>query len=806
MKKLVFSYCFLVFTIFTQAQIVNIPDANFKTKLLAANANNTIAIDLNGLYFDIDTNNDNQIQLSEALQIKELDLTSASISDLTGITNFINLESLNCNANQLTSLDLHGLPNLNYLCCSNNPLGTLDLTYITTLQTLLAYYCHLTSLNVAGLTNLQTIICGQNQISSLNLINLPHLTGLDCDYNYLSTLSINHLTTLVSLSCNGNQLSTLDVSNLIHLENLQFDYNQLTSIDISHNPQIYSFACSYNHLTSIDLTNNAKLQYSSFKGNLFTELDFSHVTQYLQSSNHEYSFQNNPNLVFVNLKNGQTDYAYFASFNCPNLHYICADDVDMTNLTTGLQLEGVSDIQLNTYCSFVPGGLYNTILGHVTIDTDNNGCDTGDQYFPNIHLNITDGANSGATFTDLSGNYTFYSFSGNYNITPVVPIPGYFDISPATATLNFPSVNNSTQTQPFCVTPIGHHNDVDIVIIPIAPTRPGTDLLFNLVYKNKGNQILSGNIDLTFDDTILDFLNANPAVNSQLTGNLIWNYSNLMPLESRTIAFTLHLNSPTETPPVNIGDLLNFATTINPIPDDETPDDNLFSIQQTVVGSFDPNDKTCLEGSSITPSMVGGYLNYVIRFQNTGSYYAENVVVKDVIDTSKFDINSLQLVASSHPHSTRISGNKVEFIFENINLPAQMDNEPGSHGFVAFKIKTKNNLVLGNHIQNTANIYFDFNAPVVTNTTSTTVALLNVNDLEINSVSITPIPVTDILQINALENITSVQLFDIQGRLLQAKICDSTTTTLDFTGKSIGVYLVKVYTNKGMKVQKVIKN
>ena len=121
-------------------------------------------------------------------------------------------------------------------------------------------------------------------------------------------------------------------------------------------------------------------------------------------------------------------------------------------------------------------------------------------------------------------------------------------------------------------------------------------------------------------------------------------------------------------------------------------------------------------------------------------------------------------------------------------------------------IKTKNKLGLSNSVQNTADIYFDFNYPIVTNTTSTIVALLNVNDLEINTVSMAPIPVTDVLQINALESIISVQLFDIQGRLLQTKTCDTMTTTIDFTGKSKGVYLVKVYTSKGMKVQKVIKN
>ena len=112
---------------------------------------------------------------------------------------------------------------------------------------------------------------------------------------------------------------------------------------------------------------------------------------------------------------------------------------------------------------------------------------------------------------------------------------------------------------------------------------------------------------------------------------------------------------------------------------------------------------------------------------------------------------------------------------------------------------------MGNQIQNTADIYFDFNAPVITNTTSTTVSLLNVSETEVNGVSISPIPVKDVLQINALNTINSVQLFDIQGRLLQTKTTESLTTSIDFTGKTTGIYLVKVYTSKGMKIQKVIK-
>ncbi len=460
-----------------------------------------------------------------------------------------------------------------------------------------------------------------------------------------------------------------------------------------------------------------------------------------------------------------------------------------------LSLDNMNNVQVNSYCSFVPGGTYNTITGNLLLDIQNNGCDASDILMKNTKVVLNDGINTGAAFTNDTANYTFFTQTGGFTLVPQFE-NNYFNVLPNPGTVNFTDTNSNIQNLSFCATPNGIHNDVEVTLVPLMTLRPGYDSPFRIVYKNKGNQSLSGTININFDDSILDFVSANPATVSQVLNNLNWNYINLLPFETRTIDFTLNLNTPTETPPVNSGDIINFTTSITPVANDETPNDNVFNSSELVLNSFDPNDKSCLEGNAIAPEKVGDYLHYVIRFQNTGSTSAQNIVVKDLIDTTKFDINTLQLTNSSHTNTARITGNKVEFIFENINLPAEIDNEAGSHGFVAFKIKTKNTLVLGNNVQNTANIYFDYNFPIVTNTTSTTVAVLNVKDFDDNSVSITPIP---------LETITSVQLFDIQGRLLQVKMADDTTATLDFDGKSNGVYLVKVYTAKGMKVQKVIK-
>ncbi len=253
--------------------------------------------------------------------------------------------------------------------------------------------------------------------------------------------------------------------------------------------------------------------------------------------------------------------------------------------------------------------------------------------------------------------------------------------------------------------------------------RPGFDTNYKIVYKNKGNQTLSGNIKLSYDSTKLDFIATFPDVDFEINPDeIIWTYSTLQPLETRSIDLTLHVIAP---PTVNNGDVLNFTTTINPILADETPLDNVFVLNQTVVNSYDPNQIACLEGNTITPEEVGNYLHYNINFENIGTADAINIVVKDTIDTAKFNINSLQLQYASHDVETKVSGNIVEFIFKNIHLQPSNGGPIGGHGNVLFKIKTLPNLVIGDEVMGSASIFFDYNAPIATNEELTLIASLS---------------------------------------------------------------------------------
>jgi hypothetical protein len=781
--------------------VVNIPDANFKAKLIGANC-----ADFNddGNYDgDADTNNDGQIQFSEALAVKRLLVSNTAlpspntISDLTGIEAFTNLVDLNCMLNTLGSFN-YNIPSLHNLAVGNNSLISLDLT---------------------GVPNLVVLDCSQNNLTALNLSATPNLTSLGCDYNQLVTLDLNGLTALTGLSARYNTITTLDLSQSSGLIGLQVDGNPFP-LDVSNLVNLQSLGCSYMGLTDIDLTNNVNLTILSMNGNNFTDLVLPSLplltTLYCGESATMTSlnlnalpslltFQivNNPNMTELFLKNGMTVFGNFSLAENFNLQFVCVDDFNVSGITTHLTLAGITGVNVCSYCSFTPGGDYNTITGHVSFDADNNGCDVNDIAQPNIRVDINDGVNTGASFNNTSGNYAFFTQAGFFTVSPSVENPSWFTISPSTDTVFFADNNNTTITKDFCITANGSHQDLEMVMAPLTPARPGFDAVYKLVYRNKGNTVMgpsTAGIMLSYDSTKITYLSSSEPVTATGTNSVNFDYPMLLPFASGSIEVTFHVNAPTDTPAVNIGDVLQFMTMISPNNNDENIPDNTFNYSQTVIGSFDPNDITCLEGDVVSPSEIGKYLHYIINFENTGTYQAENIVVRDEIDSTKYDLSSLQVLNSSAMVTTRMTNNVAEFIFQNINL------DSGGHGNILMKIKSKNTLVQGDVVSKKANIYFDYNFPVETNDANTVFQSLSNPDFPTDAtIAIYPNPTKDNINISSQFTIKSIQLYDVQGRLLQTKLLNESNVLFDITTQSTGVYFVKITTDKGIKIEKIVK-
>lgn len=707
MKKQLLFFLLLAVGI-VNAQIVDIPDSDFKNYLLNYSDY--------PYGFVIDTNDDDEIQETEALAVTDLNLVQNDLApfvSIEGIQSFTNLETLQVGG-AIPSIDLSGLSALTFL-------------YITDPA--------LESLNLTGLTALNQIDLAMTAIASLDISSLLNLQLLQITQ--------------------ADDLTSFIVGNNNALESIWLSSASLQELDLSGCPNINSLNIS------------------------------------LDGALHD---------CFLNLKNGNFDYSdasapavYFYN-NDGHIFYVCIDEGEEVYFTNATE-----DIVFGSYCSFTPGGDYNTITGNFIFDGDNNGCDTEDSFSTMVKVSIEDGMESGSTFSNVNGVYNFYTETGTLNLTPSFENSDWFTITPSSATVIFEDDNNNIETQNFCVTANGEHPDVEVVIAPIVPAQPGFNAVYKITYRNKGNQNLSGGVLLAYVDTVLDYVSSTSGVS--VAENIFgWSYTDLQPFETRVINLTLNVNSPAETPAVNIDDVLTFTATIYP-DTDETPEDNTFTLNQTVVGSFDPNDITCLEGETVHMSKIGEYLHYNINFENTGTAPATFVVVKDVINEEQFDISTLQLMYASHDVQTKIEGNQVEFYFGDINLAAN-----GGKGNVLFKIKTLETLQAEDVVTQQADIFFDYNLPIVTNEATTTFATLNNTVFtKDNTVKLYPNPTADNVTISAKGMVKSVALYDIQGRLLQVTTPNNTQTTLNLSAQPSGLYFVKIITEEGSVVEKLVK-
>ncbi|MCD0465192.1 T9SS type A sorting domain-containing protein [Flavobacterium sp. ENC] len=466
-----------------------------------------------------------------------------------------------------------------------------------------------------------------------------------------------------------------------------------------------------------------------------------------------------------------------------------------------------------SYNSVPAGGIirllgqdFKFVKGTNRLDADHNGCDINDISFAHLKMKISSGTNTTSFVGNSTGNYLFSLPKGTHTVTPVFQNPSYFTVDPSSFNVDFPAQASPFEGN-FCITPNGVHSDLEITILPLVPARPGFDAKYKIVYTNKGNQKLSGTVSLTFMDAVLDVTENTPAPSSQSENDLKWDFAALNPQETKEISVTFNINSPVENPPVNGGTLLKYVAAISSAGNDETPEDNKSVLDQVVVNSFDPNDKTCVEGAEISQTKVGDYVHYVIRFENTGTYAAQNVTVKDIIDTAKYDINTLIPLSGSHLFATEITeGNKVAFKFENINLPF---DDAHNDGYLAFKIKTKSSLVAGDTFGGSANIFFDYNSAITTNTPLTTISKsLGLHDFKFESHFILyPNPAETILHIDAKDSVelSSIQIYNTISQLIMVIPNAKNIKNIDVSSLSRGNYFLKIISNLGTSNAKFIK-
>jgi len=679
---------------------------NTELEILNCSFNDLVDLDIRNLskLQRLDCSNNANIEVLDVAgnaDLEYLDCSYNRISELE-VDNLTKLKTLNCINNNLNNLNVSQLVLLVTLNCSGNAISSLDVSSLVELGTLSVSYNQLTNIDISNINNLRNFAFASNQISDINLSTLDSLEYLDCSGNALTELDVAHMKILKGLQCYSNQFTELQINNMPDLDYLQCGQESLLSLTVTNCDTLHTLDAGTltgerGLLESVELFDCPRLFDIYLSGLSLRTLDLSNI------SSEPFVHVNDNYLQTLFIKNGAID---FVELNDnPDLYYVCADEDDLPDLEITLDDAGLTDVVISSYCPHTFGGALNRVEGKNYFDADGMGCDDAPS-LERLGYKISDGIEEGTVFSQSDGEYRILLDEGDFTITPILLNPSYFKVSPESLTVSFPA-DDSPVVQDFCVEADGVVDDVDIAIIPIEPARPGFETPYKIIYTNKGNTVKSGSVRLFYPAMLMDLILSNPMEEME-TGNLIfWEYTDLLPFESREIYFTMRINSPMDDPPVNGDDILSFIASISiNAGDDIHPVDNQDVFRQTVVNSYDPNDKTCLNGENIEPELVGEFIRYMIRFENTGTADAINIVVRDSIDPVAFDISTLTPLDASHPMRTQITGDIVEFIFENIRLPFEDET---NDGYIVFKIKTNPDLVLGDVLENTAEIYFDYN-------------------------------------------------------------------------------------------------
>ena len=338
--------------------------------------------------------------------------------------------------------------------------------------------------------------------------------------------------------------------------------------------------------------------------------------------------------------------------------------------------------------------------------------------------------------------------------------------------------------------------DVAVYLISFVSPRPGFNYRNYLVIKNIGLEtVVSGSIEFIKDDLVslnnVSELSAGNTVTNSATGFSL-DFVNLAPGQQETVV--VNMNVPVSTP---LGTLLTNKATYSVT--DLSEENNTSILSEIVIGSYDPNDILESHGPEIFHNEFEStdYLFYTVRFQNVGTADAINVSIDNTLD-ARLDKSTIHMLSSSHTNVFTRIDNQLNWQFDNIHLPSEDMDEPNSHGYVYYKIKPAAGYSVGDIIPNTAEIYFDFNPAVVTNTFQTEfVATLSNEKINDSKFSIYPNPANNVVKLKFNKNFgktIETKIYDIQGKMILNSInkLQDNRVQLNVSSLKSGLYFLKV--------------
>lgn len=441
----------------------------------------------------------------------------------------------------------------------------------------------------------------------------------------------------------------------------------------------------------------------------------------------------------------------------------------------------------------------NLISGSAFYDANSNNTMDAGELSCQVNLSLNNGTSS--TSTLINGDYIIGVGTGSYTSSVINP-PLYYTYSPAGYTSTFQTLSSEVDSnRNFAFQPIPNQSDLVIDLVT-GFFRPGFNGFAYVTLNNIGTTPQTGNIDLLFNqpDIIINSISPSAAT---ITGNSATISYSLMPGEHITFLVSYYVSVTAQ-----LGtNFISSAAAINA--NDVTPGNNNIQLNSIITGSYDPNIKV-VSNTTIFPSFInnGEYIEYTVFFQNTGNDTAFTVLIIDTL-SSLLDQSTLSVISNSHPMVINNYDGVLWFRFNNILLPDSNTNEPASHGYVKYKIKPVSTMNIGDEILNTAYIYFDFNAPIITNTTTTELTTINTVAAtnQSKNIQVFPNPATnEIVQIRAPEKIQRIELLDVSGRLISSDNGKG-NGILDYDAHLLvkGIYTIRIIGEINVYEQRLIR-
>jgi hypothetical protein len=514
----------------------------------------------------------------------------------------------------------------------------------------------------------------------------------------------------------------------------------------------------------------------------------------------------------------------------PEAHELLVYDTNYA-LVTGLPINNgppwqtfvVSDLpagnyHLRTNLVDYPGGCFNevpftitdlgtncnSVMGHVFLDQQQDCLFQPLDETPIAYrvLEVQPGPYYGLTAAD--GSYRINLPNGDYTVSTVDP--DLIQLCP----VDVPAPFTIDDQAPIAIVDLAdssiHALDLELDCNASQPRIGNVQHLWITVRDLSPYYSASFNLNVTFDPA-LTFINSNYAPSSQSPGTLTWNSGYLSGYGTRT--YSLLLQIPND--PGLIGTTLSTAASVSTLGEINVSN-NTCTHSEMVLGAFDPNDKRARTSSGQSDALYvlqeDTSITYTIRFQNTGNAAAMDVLVIDTLPPT-LDVSTFRYIAASHNCVPSIEEQGVvKFNFPFIDLPDSGSNEVGSHGFVSFRIRPLEGVVLGTEIRNEVGIYFDQNPPVITEPSILTVE--NSTGISTSTASgqiqLWPNPVKDVLHLDGLGgNVPrTITLMSADGRVLR-RVDAPIGNAVQVTELSTGIYFLRLVTADGECVLSFIK-